>query len=156
MYIHNYQIHNVLNAYRKQLSQSPAKAGPERPSQTPSDDRVPVSKKGRPPAIVNQISTEIIDRIARFGPKSEFDNVVANQLAPPNAEESEQNGLDFTYSMIDEQNRKTMQTRAMNSLNSLKYQDTMKSPASNDTTRDQAPTDGALENMHKTPNEWKG
>lgn len=156
MYIHNYQIHNVLNAYRKQLSQSPAKAGAESPSKAPSENMASGSKNGRPPAIVNQISTEIIDRIARFGPQSEFDNVVANHLEAPNSRESEHHGLDFTYSVIDEQNRKTTQTLPMNSLNSLKYQETMPPPASNDAARDQVPAKKAPDNKHQTLNEWKG
>ena len=156
MYIHNYQIHNVLNAYRKQLSQSPGNAGAERPFRPPTGDKATPSNKGQAPAIVNQISTEIIDRIARFGPQSEFDNTVANQLAAPKSDGSEQDAIDFTYSMIDDQNRKTTQRLPMNSLNALKYQDTIQSPAPKDKGKDQVPTSGLLDKNHKTQSEWKG
>lgn len=155
MYIHNYQIHNVLNAYRKQLSQTPAKADAERQSLTASGNTVAPSKKGQPQAIVNQISTEIIDRIARFGPKSEFDNAVMDQMAVSNPDGDQQKGLDFTYTLIDEQNRKTTRTLAMDALNALKYQEGQQDQLSSDRAKEQ-PAGEVAQHNSETQNNWKG
>ncbi len=112
MYIHNYQIHNVLNAYRKQLSQIPGKGNAERPPHTASvpKDMVALSSQGQQPAIVNKISAEIVDRITQSGPQNQFDHAVAKHLDEPPTErpmETGYPGIEFAYTLIDEQNRKT-------------------------------------------------
>ncbi len=112
MYIHNYQIHNVLNAYRKQLSQNPAKGSAKRPPHTASGptDMVALSAQGQQPAIVNKISAEIVDRIAQSGPQNQFDHAVAKHLNEPPSDrpmETGYPGIEFAYTLIDEQNRKS-------------------------------------------------
>jgi hypothetical protein len=112
MYIQTYQIHNVLNAYRKQLSQNSAK-GPAEQSAPHTVDRLNVSTVAQKPKIVDDISSQIIDRMTQCGPKSEFDKALADQLSRFNSETSPRHagnnapGMDFTYTKIDERNRKT-------------------------------------------------
>ena len=116
MYIHSYQIHNVLNAYRKQLSQNPSAGGPRQPAETKTDDRINISPESQKPKIVDDISTQIIDRITKFSPRSEFDQVLADRLpqfhdAPaPQPDRNKASAIDFTYTEIDELNRKITNT----------------------------------------------
>lgn len=116
MYIHSYQIHNVLNAYRKQLSQNPSAGGPRQPAETKTDDRINISPEAQKPKIVDDISSQIIDRITKFSPQSEFDQVLVDRLsqfhdAPASHPDSNTaSAIDFTYTEIDELNRKITST----------------------------------------------
>lgn len=112
MYIHNYQIHNVLNAYRKQLSQNPTKGSEKQSSNGGSapKEMVTLSGKGQQPSIVNKISAEIIDRITQFDPETEFNQAMTRQLtesASQRSTDSNDSGGEFTYTMIDDQNQKS-------------------------------------------------
>jgi hypothetical protein len=126
MYIHTYQIHNVLNAYRKQLSQNSIK-GPAAQSAPHSGDRINISAEAQNPKIVNDISSQIIDRITKFGPKSEFDKALAGQLSrfngetPPRHAGNDAPGNDFTYTKIDERNHKTTSKLEIQQLNPLNH-----------------------------------
>jgi hypothetical protein len=112
MYIHTYQIHNVLNAYRKQLSQNSVNGPTERPAPH-SSDRINISAEAQRTKIVDDISSQIIDRITKFGPKSEFDKALSDQLSRFNGEPPPRHagdvvpGTDFTYTKIDELNQRT-------------------------------------------------
>lgn len=112
MYIHTYQIHNVLNAYRKQLSQNSIKGTAEQPAPH-SGDRIHLSAEAQNHKIVNDISSQIIDRITQFGPQSEYDKALADQLSrfngetPPRHAGNDAPAIDFTYTKIDERNQKT-------------------------------------------------
>ena len=126
MYIHTYQIQNVLNAYRKQLSQNSVKSPAQRPLPQTSD-RINISAEAQKPKIVNDISSQIIDRITKFGPKSEFDKALADQLSrfngetPPRHAGSDAPGIDFTYTKIDESNHKTTSKLEIQQLSPLNH-----------------------------------
>ena len=156
MYIHNYQIQNVLNAYRKQLSQSPDKAYAGRSTRSVSRNEATLSGKGQPPAIVNQISTEIIDRITRFESQSELDNAIANQITASPSDSGQQINEDFTYTLIDEQNRKTTQTLQTQSVDTLKYNNVRQNQALVNPAKDQESGKALLNNSPETPRVWKG
>jgi hypothetical protein len=126
MYIHSYQIHNVLNAYRKQLSQNSIK-GPVEQSVSHSSDRINISAEAQNPKIVDDISSQILDRITKFGPKSEFDKALADQLSrfngetPPRHTGNDAPGIDFTYTKIDERNHKTTSKLEIQQLSPLNH-----------------------------------
>lgn len=115
MYIHTYQIQNVLNAYRKQLSQNSVNSPAQRPAPQ-SGDRINISAEGQKTKLLDDISSQIIDRIAKFGPKSEFDEALADQLSRFNGENASRHAgkeapvVDFTYTTIDERNQKSTST----------------------------------------------
>jgi hypothetical protein len=112
MHIHTYQINNVLNAYRKQLSQNSVKSTAQQPAQR-SGDRIHLSAKAQRPKIVDNISSQIIDRMTKYSPESEFSKALSDQLSRFNGEISPRHAgsdppeLDFTYTKIDERNHKT-------------------------------------------------
>ena len=113
MYIHSYQIHNVLNVYRKQLSQGPATSNPQPSTSASAKESVTISANGQKQSIFNKISAEIVDRITEFSPENQFVKVLADQLSTNKTERKEKDThkeTNFTYTRIDEQNRKTTNT----------------------------------------------
>ncbi len=122
MYIHSYQMHNVLNVYRKQLSQGTARSisGDAAKSQI-HRDRITISVDRQRQSLFDKISSEIVARITRFGPYADFKGGLADQLAQTSAGETQQpanstadggaeNDIQFTYTLIDEHNRRTTQS----------------------------------------------
>lgn len=112
MYIRNYQIHNVLNVYRKQLSHGPGGNGSKNLTGANSKDRISISADGQRQSIMDKISTEIVERISQSGPQNKFENVLADQLSnkPQQAGIATDNQQDFKYTVLDENNRKITNT----------------------------------------------
>lgn len=122
MYIHSYQIHNVLNVYRKQLSQGPDTQMSRAASKAPTHDRVELSAKAQRQTLIDQVSTEIVDRIAQHSPPNQFEEIINRQLDrghPEAALNSEKREVQFTYTTIDENDRKTTNSLPLRSLNPL-------------------------------------
>jgi hypothetical protein len=110
MYIQSYQIHNVLNVYRKQLSQGPgAKTAPS-PDEPSVSDRVELSGNGQRQTLIDQVSTEIVDRIAQNSPQNRFEETLLWNTDRPRVNgsiRSVKKEVEFTYTTIDENDRKT-------------------------------------------------
>ena len=110
MYIHSYQIHNVLNVYRKQLSQGPGAKAAQSSLKAPTQDRVEISANSQREKLMDQVSTEIVDRIAQYNPQNQFEEMVARQMDQPTVNGSAgsvKREVEFTYTAIDENNRKS-------------------------------------------------
>jgi hypothetical protein len=112
MYIHNYQIHNVLNEYRKQLISRPAEESKRRsePSASTGRDRVNISKNGQRQALMDQVSADIVDRITKQGGRNRFEGALGAVLHYPDPQMHNGSADEFTYTLIDEQNRKSTGT----------------------------------------------
>jgi hypothetical protein len=122
MHIHSYQIHNVLNVYRKQLSKGTAQNISRTSAKNkPDQDKVDISIGGQRQSIFDKISSEIVERITRFGPDTVFGAVLADQMhqtgggaaqkaADAEADETSQNDSAFTYTLIDKHNQKITQS----------------------------------------------
>ncbi len=113
MYIHSYQIHNVLNVYRKQLSaETSVKKTPSSPAAS-KGDMVQLSARFQRQSLVDQVSAEIVDRIAQGGTQRRFEDAIADEWrrpVMPDKERSSRREVAFTYSVIDENNQKTTNT----------------------------------------------
>ncbi len=122
MHIHSYQIHNVLNVYRKQLSKGTARsfAGTSDRNQI-GREKVDISIGGQRQSLFDKISSEIVERITRFGPDTEFEEVLADQMdqtggaaahkaTNTGADGASQNDSAFTYTLIDKHNQKITQS----------------------------------------------
>ena len=113
MYIHGYQIYNVLNVYRKQLSHGPGANGSKDSTAAAAKDRISISEDGQRQSIMDQISSEIVARITQAGPENGFEGILAGRLStkPKKQQEIPSNGhTAFKYTVIDEQNRKSTHT----------------------------------------------
>ena len=107
MYIHNYQIHNVLNEYRKQLSQGSAERI-KRPLSAVAQDRVMLSGTVQRQSIIDQVSADIVERIRHANTLKSEDSPleVRGQATEHQMPENGGHESEFTYTLIDEYNRK--------------------------------------------------
>jgi hypothetical protein len=122
MYIQSYQIHNVLNEYRKRLSQAPGRnANRGGGAKASSNEKVQLSEAGHRQAIIDQVSARIVERITTYGPQNQFEESLSAYMPRSNEKSTASqptNGFGFTYTAIDENNRKLTQTFAMDSTGS--------------------------------------
>ena len=110
MFVSSYQIHNVLNVYSKQLSQdrNAQKLKPANEKQRP--DQINLSSEGKRRAILERVAQDILNKISRFGSKSEMMTKEQDQprekakssLDPDNNKET-----GFVFNVIDDLNKKT-------------------------------------------------
>ena len=127
MYIQSYQIHNVLNVYRRQLSQmTPDQVRQSRP-QTGGSDSVRISAEGKNQSIMQKVTDNVLKKITNLDPgpaddqgMSGPDRQIGNQ---PDAIERDST---FVFNTISGDNRKETQSIAvddtqvlMNRLNEL-------------------------------------
>ena len=120
MYIHSYQIHNVLNDYRKQLSHGPSNNGGKNLSASETRDRISISTDGQRQSIMEKISSEIVARITQGGPQNQFEAALADRLSAQTTGEGISSAgapTEFTYTAIDEHNRKTTNTLTIQGFN---------------------------------------
>lgn len=109
MYIQSYQIHNVLNVYRKQLSQG------KKPGQAPTPEtktqafNVTISQEGKRQSVIEKVSENIVKKIREFEPS---DKPVGTKIADrPQDFRSELDAVtsrekEFTFNVIDQNNQK--------------------------------------------------
>lgn len=114
MDIHRYQIHNVLNVYRRQLSQGKAAAPTPQQSEFKSElDRVSLNQGNQRESVLERVSSNILDRIRHYGeftpgPESPSPEGSLSQHPQPPATLK---GKQFFFNTLDQENRKV--TNAM-------------------------------------------
>jgi hypothetical protein len=117
MYIHAYQIDNVLNVYRKQLSQkTKVKAHDTTPA--PSTlDRVKLSHESQRQSIIDQVSADIVQRVSQYVQENRFEEVLESVKESRNDQQqdsSQKKEAEFSYTLIDENNYKRTNTLQFN------------------------------------------
>ena len=117
MYIHAYQIDNVLNVYRKQLSQKTKTKAPN-PASVPSTlDRVNLSNESQRQSIIDQVSADIVQRITQYVQENRFDEPTDPTAEGINGQQidiTQNMENEFSYTMIDENNDKRTNTLHFN------------------------------------------
>ena len=107
MHIQSYQIHNVLNVYRRQLSQT--KAGPAQPSnsQHPKSDTVSLSEEAKNQSIMEKVADNVLKKITNVDPESNFERTMAKQVRS-NADKATlaEKESAFVFNTIVENNQK--------------------------------------------------
>ena len=127
MQIQSYQIHNVLNVYRRQLSQM----NPDRdrlPAKTdPGPDSIRISAEGKNLSVMEKVADNVIKKITALDPGADFEKELTAQVS---AKEShvQISGREqhFVFNTIGGDNRKETRSIAvddslglMNRLNEL-------------------------------------
>lgn len=110
MLVSSYQIHNVLNVYSKQLSQDRNAQKPRPENEKQQLDQINLSTEGKRRAIIERVAQDILNKISRYGSKSEMKTPEQDQ-----SREHSENGLDpdnkketgFVFNVIDDLNKKT-------------------------------------------------
>lgn len=123
MYIHTYQVDNVLNVYRKQLSQKTKdKATDTSSSAPPTGDRVNLSDDGQRQAIIKQVSEDIIKRVTGYSLQNGTGRAEDHRQIPLKnlgKNSTQQNSFEFTYTKIDENNQKSTNSIHINGLSPI-------------------------------------
>jgi hypothetical protein len=109
MFVSSYQIHNVLNVYSKQLSQDRNTQKPKPENEKQHLDQINLSTEGKRRAIIERVAQDILNKISRYGSKSEMMTQEQDQ-----SWENEKNSLDpdnkketgFVFNVIDDLNKK--------------------------------------------------
>ena len=114
MQIPSYQIQNVLKVYSRQLSQGKILS---RTNKFGSDikasaDSVTISSEGKRQAIIDKVAENIVDRIITEGPKEKTEEKITSQIEEELGKKINfaKNKNQFTYTVIDENNQKVIQT----------------------------------------------
>jgi hypothetical protein len=127
MLIQSYQIHNVLNVYRRQLSQAKPNQVGNSGSQNTRSDTVQISVEGKSQSIMEKVADNVLKKITNVEPGFDFGQEMAERL------ESDANyasvvGKDnrFVFNSIEGDNQKETRSIAvdnsqvlMNRLNEL-------------------------------------
>jgi hypothetical protein len=72
MLIQSYQIHNVLNVYRRQLSQAKPNPMGNSGSQNTGSDTVQISVEGKSQSIMEQVADNVLKKITNVEPGFDF------------------------------------------------------------------------------------
>jgi hypothetical protein len=122
MYIPNYQMHNVLNGYSKQLSQNKMAGNTEIQLKKPLTDQIKLSLEGKRKETIEKVAKEIFDKISRLGIQKESEQIALglSQNGPENTVELDnQKENEFTFNVIDDVNSKKTNTLSVEDTNFL-------------------------------------
>ena len=122
MHISNYQMHNVLNVYTKQLSQTGNGNKSKSEFRKALTDQIDLSPEGKRKATIEKVSDEILNKISELG-----NNVAADswELKSPEdqsasaVEPEKSNANEFVFNVIDKVNRKKTTTYSATDINFL-------------------------------------
>ena len=112
MQIQSYQIHNVLNVYRRQLSQGK----PERPLQSGGNgtatDSISISPEGKNQAIMEKVADSVLKKITNINPESVLGEETIKTPKPSDDESVAASHVNrFVFNTIAEDNR--LETRSI-------------------------------------------
>ncbi|BBO74125.1 hypothetical protein DSCW_15420 [Desulfosarcina widdelii] len=80
MLIQSYQIHNVLNVYRRQLSQAKPNQAGNSGSRNTGSDTVQISVEGKSQSIMEKVADNVLKKITNVEPGYDFGQELADQV----------------------------------------------------------------------------
>jgi hypothetical protein len=80
MYIQSYQIHNVLNVYRRQLSQGRVDRPQHVDNQDAKSDPIAISTEGKNQSIMEKVAAGVLKKITNVDPGSDFGQEMIKQV----------------------------------------------------------------------------
>jgi hypothetical protein len=80
MYIQSYQIHNVLNVYRRQLSLGKADHPQQAGTRNAKSDAITISKEAKSQSIMEKVAAGVLRKITNVDPESDFGRELINQV----------------------------------------------------------------------------
>lgn len=127
MYIQSYQIHNVLNVYRRQLSQIKPDQVQQTGSQHDKSDSVNISAEGKNQSIMQKVTDNVLKKITNLDPESVDDQKMPGQdRQTGNQPDSIERDSRFVFKTLGGDNQKKTRSIAiddsqvlMNRLNEL-------------------------------------
>ena len=113
MHISNYQMHNVLNFYSKQLSQNGTADKSKTGFKKSLTDQIELSPEGKRKATIEKVSDEILNKISKIGSKvaaTPYDNNLSRDKSEPTGDHGGSKDSEFVFNIIDNVNRKKTTT----------------------------------------------
>lgn len=110
MFVSSYQMHNVLNAYSKQLSQDRSTQKEKTVTKKPSVDQISLSAEGKRRATIERVAEDILNKIysdSRSGKIKAYPQGQPRERIKKHAEPESRKETEFVFNSIDVQNRKT-------------------------------------------------
>lgn len=105
MVITPYQINNVLRVYGTQLRQNNKASVRSKNGDTRSPDKISISAEAKRKAIVNKVTSNIIDKITQYGPNDSVEKEVFKKLEHEygaNLAVTKKSSNDLIFKVIDE------------------------------------------------------
>lgn len=123
MHISTYQVHNVLRAYGKQLSLSKRAARNKNVMPPNRSDNITISAEARRKAIIEKVTTDIVERIVRFGPQDVTEQEAFRELEDEygnNLVLEEDKGPGLVFKVIDKEKGEETRTLSIEDSKVLK------------------------------------
>jgi hypothetical protein len=114
MLIQSYQIHNVLNVYRRQLSQAKPNQVGSSGNRDGGKDTVQISVEGKSQSIMEKVAENVLKKITNVEPGFDFGQELAEQVRS-DADYASVVGKDnrFVFNTIEDDNRKETRSIAV-------------------------------------------
>ena len=107
MNIQSYQIDNVLNVYRRQLSQGKNGATSQGVSKATDNDSATMSVNGNSQSIMEKVADTVFKKITNIGPQSDFGQEMASQTRAMDGESQwVEEKSEFVFTTIADNNQK--------------------------------------------------
>ncbi len=90
MHIQNYQIHNVLNVYRRTLAQNDGQGSGRAPAQANDVGAEGLSGREKNQSIMDKVAADVIRKVTNIDPVSDFEREMIRQ-----ASRDEKNSVHF-------------------------------------------------------------
>jgi hypothetical protein len=122
MVLSPYQVNNVLRVYGDQLRQHRVSAEPEG-GNTRLPDKISIAAEAKRKAIVDNVASNIIERITRYGPHEDVEKEVFQKFRDEygaNLAVAEEGQNDLIFKLIDE-NGETMSSISIEDSNFLRH-----------------------------------
>ena len=122
MHISNYQIHNVLNVYSKQLSQNGITKKTRNDFQKILTNQIDLSPHEKRKATIEKVSDQILNKISEIGNEMAADSYESNiseDQSPPTVEPEKSKDNEFVFNVIDKINQKKTTTYSVKDINLL-------------------------------------
>jgi hypothetical protein len=114
MHIQSYQIHNVLNVYRRQLSQGKSNHPQQVDIHSTRSDAVTISTEGKNQSMMDKVADTVIKKITSVDPGSDFGQEMIREAQNTEKDLSNvQKDNSFIFNTIAENNQKETRSIAV-------------------------------------------
>jgi hypothetical protein len=116
MNIQNYQIHNVLNVYRRTLAQSDGRGSGHSVVQASGVGAEGLLGREKNPSIMDKVAADVIRKVTSIDPVSDFEREVVRQVSRDERNRAHFNkDKEFVFNTIDGDSGKATRSIAIDS-----------------------------------------
>ena len=123
MHVTNYHVHNVLRAYGKQLSHNKRGARNNQVVPESRTDSITISTQARRTAVIDKVTSDIVERIVRTGPRDLMEQEAFEELESEFGSDlamEEGGDTEFVFKVIDKEKGDEIKTLSVEDSKILK------------------------------------